>query len=455
MTQSRTRHSKIVSQSNIHLCMAGLRSVKMASKSWLPIPPSSHFSLANIPFGVISTQRNQIPRPGVAIGSHVLDLAAFTTRGGFLRSPELNDLGHVFTQHGTLNPFAALGRPVHRRFREYLQAVFSETSDILRDNPDFQQECLIDTTKEKVKMHLPMKIGDYTDFFAGKHHAFNAGSIFRGPANALQPNYHHLPVGYHGRASSVVVSGTEIRRPLGQIGRPVLSATKKLDVELELGCLLCKGNDMGSPIPISQAEDSIFGYVLLNDWSARDIQAWEYIPLGPFNGKNFATTISPWVVLADALEPFLTSGIENETEIVDYLKENRKENIPDIKLEVDITTPEFDTTTIIQTSSRHLLWSFPQMIAHHTVGGCPMNPGDLLGSGTISGLSENSLGSLLELSQNGQEELFLAGMETRTFLRDGDTITIRGVAGDSEGGLVGFGECVGRIIPALRPDELR
>lgn len=435
------------------------------TKSWLPIPSNSHFSLANIPFGVISTRKNEWPRPAVAIGTRVLDLAAFTAGGGFLGSPELDEHERVFTQNGNLNAFAALGRPLHRKFREYLQDIFSEDTeypDILKEKPDFQEECLIDTTKEKVKMHLPMKIGDYTDFYAGKHHAEKVGTMFRGAANALQPNYHHLPVAYHGRASSVVVSGTDIRRPLGQIllgkePKPVFAASRKVDIELELGCFLCKGNEMGEPIPISKAEESIFGYVLLNDWSARDIQAWEYVPLGPFNGKNFGTTISPWVVLADALEPFMTTGIENETEILDYLKEPKKENICDIKLEVDITTPEDNTSTISKTSSKNLLWSFPQMIAHHTITGCPMNTGDLLGSGTISGLTKNSQGSLLELSEGGKDgqEILLAGMEARTFLRDGDTITIRGVAGEGEGGLVGFGECVGRITSALRADGIR
>lgn len=252
----------------------------------------------------------------------------------------------MFTQNGTLNAFAALGRPTHRKFREYLRDVFSEESghsDVLKEKPDFQEECLIDTSKEKVKMHLPMRIGDYTDFFAGKHHAHKVGSMFRGAANALQPNYYHLPVGYHGRASSVVVSGTEIRRPLGQVllgkePKPVFTACRRLDIELELGCFLCKGNEMGEPVPISRAEEFIFGYVLMNDWSARDIQTWEYVPLGPFNAKNFGTTISPWVVLADALEPFMTTGIENEVEVLGYLKEGRKENVYDIKLEVDITS---------------------------------------------------------------------------------------------------------------------
>lgn len=284
--------------------------------------------------------------------------------------------------------------------------------------------------------------------------------MFRGPSNALQPNYTHLPVGYHGRASSVVVSGTPVRRPNGQIlldptadpKVPSLAPCRRLDIELELGCFVCTPNPIGTPIPVSEAENHIFGFVLMNDWSARDVQMWEYVPLGPFNSKNFATSISPWVVLTDALEPFRANKLPNETNILPYLQEKRDDTVYDIKLSVDITTPEPDsaTTTISNVSASNLLWSFPQMIAHHSIGGCPMSTGDLLGSGTISGKNEKGgdLGSLLEMSQNGKKELMLAGMDVRTFLKDGDEITIRGVCGE-EGGLVGFGECRGRIESAV------
>jgi fumarylacetoacetase len=281
--------------------------------------------------------------------------------------------------------------------------------------------------------------------------------MFRGPANALQPNYKHVPIGYHGRASSVVISGTPIRRPNGQIlldptadpKVPTFSPCRRLDIELELGCFMCTGNEMGEPIPIKKAADSIFGFVLMNDWSARDIQMWEYVPLGPFNSKNFGTTISAWVVLADALEPFRAPKLANETAILDYLKEDRDDTVYDINLEVDLTTAEGNTTTISKTNGKNLLWSFAQMIAHHSIGGCPMATGDLLGSGTISGTGEGDLGSMLEMNQAGKKDIMLAGMEVRKFLKDGDTITLRGVCGGEPGAYVGFGECTGTIKSAV------
>jgi fumarylacetoacetase len=315
--------------------MAGL-------KSWLPMPKSSHFSLANLPFGIISTESNPEPRPAVAIGDHCLVLEEFAASGAF--SSLKIDIS-CFSQT-TLNDFAALGRSVHRALRKFLQDVFSEsTSDakILKDNKDLQDRCLIE--RSQVQMHLPMRIGDYTDFYVGKNHAFNVGCLFRGPDNALQPNYTHLPVGYHGRASSVVISGTPIRRPNGQILEnpaatpkvPIFSPSRRLDIELELGAFLCKGNEMGKNIPISEAADHIFGYVLLNDWSARDVQAWEYVPLGPFLSKSFGTTISPWIVLADALEPFRCKGIANDTKLLPYLQESDEKSMYDIRLQVDLT----------------------------------------------------------------------------------------------------------------------
>lgn len=316
------------------------------ARSWLSIPRGSHFSLANIPFGIISTSTSSTPRPAVAIGDYALDLHAFTASQGFRGLPSFQQHLSVFSQP-TLNAFAALGRPVHREVRNYLQEILSESTqhpDILKSNQALQKEVLLPL--KDVRNHLPMQIGDYTDFFAGKHHAFMVGSLFRGPSNALQPNYTHLPVGYHGRASSVVVSGTSIRRPNGQIlenpaaevKKPIFAPCRKLDLELELGAFLCKSNHMGEPVPISEAEDSIFGIVLMNDWSARDIQVWEYVPLGPFNAKNFGTTISPWVVLIDALEPFRTQAIQNTEELLPYLKEsNDKGSVFDINLEVDLT----------------------------------------------------------------------------------------------------------------------
>ncbi|KAK4126958.1 Fumarylacetoacetase [Parathielavia appendiculata] len=428
------------------------------TSSWVPdMDPASDFSLANIPFGIISTPNDPEPHAAVAIGSYALDLKVLFASADLTQLfPEIHGLAEAFSQ-STLNAFAEMGRAVHRQVRAGIQDLLSTTTahpSILRGNTSLRAKALL--PQSTVKMHLPMAIADYTDFYAGYHHAYAVGVMFRGPDNALQPNYLHLPVGYHGRASSVLVSGTPIRRPVGQIlldakaepKRPVTAPSRKLDMELELGCFMARGNELGRAIPIGEAEEHIFGYVLLNDWSARDVQTWEYVPLGPFNGKNFATTISPWVVLADALEPFRTRGIENATELQWYLAEEREDNVFDIRLEVDLTTAEGDTTTICRTSSKHLIWSFPQMIAHHTLGGCPMRTGDLLGSGTISGPGGvDERGSLLEMTEDGKKDVLLGGMDSRTFLKDGDTVMLRGFCG-ADGARVGFGACRGRIYGA-------
>ncbi|KAF2276071.1 Fumarylacetoacetase [Westerdykella ornata] len=428
-------------------------------RSWFSIPRGSHFSLHNIPFGIISTPSSQRPRVAVAIGDHALDLQVFAASNGFSACSIIQPHQSVFSEP-TLNAFAALGRPMHSVVREYIQSVFSKDTpfpDVLRNNTKLQKEALLSLSQ--VKMHLPMKIGDYTDFYAGLNHAYNCGCLFRTPQTALQPNYKHMPVGYHGRASSVVVSGTPIRRPHGQIlldptaekKVPTFSASRKLDFELELGAFICKTNKHGEPVPIQEAEQSLFGVVLLNDWSARDIQSWEAVPLGPFNSKNFASSISPWVVLADALEPFKTKAMENDAEVLPYLKETNPKSVYDIQLQVDLktTAPDGKSSTITKTSGKHLLWSFPQMMAHHTVNGCPMQVGDMLGSGTISGTEPSEFGSLLEQSQNGRVAVKIADGEERNFLEDGDEIRITGVCGSDEDALVGFGQCVGRIEPAI------
>ena len=322
--------------------------LEMSAKSWLSIPRGSHFSLANIPFGIISTATSRSRRPAVAIGDYALDLQLFASSNGFSELRYVQESLSVFSQP-TLNAFAALSRPVHREVRRYLQDIFSEDTrypQLLKSNTQLRKEALIPI--KDLSTHLPFHIGDYTDFYAGKNHAYNVGVLFRGPSNALQPNYTHLPVGYHGRASSVVVSGTRIRRPCGQIlGNPtaepkvpIFGPCAKLDIELELGAFVCKANKMGESVRIEDAEDSIFGFVLMNDWSARDIQAWEYVPLGPFNSKNFGTSISAWVVLADALEPFRCMGLQNETKLLAYLQEEQEQNVYDIKLEVDLTSKE-------------------------------------------------------------------------------------------------------------------
>ncbi|KKK26744.1 fumarylacetoacetate hydrolase FahA [Aspergillus rambellii] len=426
--------------------------------SWLQIPKNSPFSLANIPFGIISSPKTTSRVAAVAIGDYALNLSAFASSGGFSQLPAIGSHLSVFSQP-TLNAFAALGRPVHRQVREYIQKVFCADTpfpEILKDNEVLKQEVLVPLSD--VANHVPMQIGDYTDFYAGLNHAFNVGVLFRGPENALQPNYKHLPVAYHSRASSVVASGTLIHRPNGQILAnpaanlkvPTFAPCRRLDIELELAAFVSIPNDLGKPVSIDQAEDHIFGVVLMNDWSARDIQAWEYVPLGPFNAKNFATTITPWVVLLDALEPFRAEGLEpgNRESLLPYLREKRVANAYDIPLQVEITNAGGKPTIISNSNAKNLLYSFPQMLAHHTITGCNMNTGDLLGSGTISGKDSQTEGSMLEQT-NGKNPIKLADGSERLFLEDGDTVILRGMAG-TEGNYVGFGDCVGTILPAVK-----
>ncbi|RAH71437.1 fumarylacetoacetate hydrolase FahA [Aspergillus aculeatinus CBS 121060] len=424
--------------------------------SWLQIPKNSPFSLANIPFGIISTAKAASRVPAIAIGDYALNLNAFASSGGFAQLPSFEPHLNVFDQP-TLNAFAALGRPVHRQVREYIQSIFRADTpfpQILKDNASLQQEALLPLSE--VTNHLPMQIGDYTDFYAGLNHAYTLGVLLRGPDNALQPNYKHLPVAYHGRASSIVPSGTPIHRPNGQILAnptavpkvPTFTTCKRLDIELELAAFVSRPNELGQPVSVQEAEDHIFGVVLMNDWSARDIQAWEYVPLGPFNAKNWATTISPWVVLLDALEPFRTASLEpeNNQNVLPYLREKRADNVFDIPLEFELTNEGGKPTTISRSNAKNLIFSFPQMLAHHTITGCNLRTGDLLGSGTISGPEPGMEGSLIEQTK-GKNPIQLADGSDRIFLEDGDTVVLRGKAG-TEGNYVGFGDCVGKILAA-------
>ncbi|KAH6617746.1 hypothetical protein B0J18DRAFT_372069 [Chaetomium sp. MPI-SDFR-AT-0129] len=445
----------------------------LGKNTWVPnIEPGSDFSIYNLPFGIVSTKSDPAPHVAAAIGSHILDLKVFFTHpeGPYHRPfPSFHEfdgfealLLDVFSQP-TLNAFAALGRAVRSKVRNTLQQLLVAQTpypSVLRDNMPLRAAALLEDS-EVTAMHLPMTIGDYTDFYAGYYHAHAVGTLFRGPDAALQPNYLHMPIGYHGRSSSIVVSDTPIRRPVGQVahvgedGKQIVSTgpTRKLDIELELGCFIASENRMGDSVDVDSAAKYVFGYVLLNDWSARDVQAWEYVPLGPFNGKNFATTISPWVVLAEAMEPYRTvPGHElDRKSLQPYLCEANTENVLDINLRVYLQTTAGVTTPITRTNSRYLIWSFPQMIAHHTLGGCPLRTGDLLGSGTISGPDGSyESGSLLEVTENGKKPLKLVQTGTRTFLEDGDTVIIRGFAG-ADWSRVGFGPCRGKIIgPSLK-----
>jgi fumarylacetoacetase len=417
-------------------------------KSFVEVVADSHFPIQNLPFGVFSTDGDPAPRVGVAIGALILDLAVLEDTGLLTAAPTGS---RVFNQ-SSLNAFIALGQVIWRQTRSSISELLRHDSPRLRDDQDLRARALVPMTE--ATLHLPVEIGGYTDFYSSKEHATNVGMMFRDPKNALLPNWLHLPVGYNGRASSVVVSGTPVRRPSGQTKAPTaeqpsFGPSRKLDIELETAFIVGEGNALGEPIVVGDAERHIFGMVLMNDWSARDIQQWEYVPLGPFNSKGFATSISPWVVTMDALEPFRVEGPAQDPEPLPYLRQDGKASI-DLHLEVSLQ-PEgtAEATTICRTNFKHMYWSMAQQLAHHTVSGCNMRVGDLLGSGTISGPEPDSFGSLLELTWNGQKPLAVAGGSERSFLEDGDDVIITGWC-QGDGYRVGFGSVTGQITPALK-----
>jgi fumarylacetoacetase len=420
----------------------------MTLQSFIDVAPESHFPIQNLPFGVFSTPDRPTPRIGVRIGGFVLDLAAVEARAFF--GPQLQGKG-MFARP-SLNAFMALGRPAWLEARSVLTNLLRSENPTLRDDADFRQQALIPSAR--ATMHLPAEIGDYTDFYASREHATNVGTMFRGAENALMPNWLHLPVGYHGRSSSVILSGQDIHRPCGQVllpgkSEPAFAASRLLDFELEMGFFVGPGNDLGHPIPVGEAEKHIFGMVLLNDWSARDIQRWEYQPLGPFLAKNFATTISPWVVTLEALEAFRRPGPKQEPEPLPYLGSSGNWSY-DITLEVRLQSGQMQEAQIISRSNlKYLYWGLTQQLAHHSATGCNMRPGDLLGTGTISGPDPSSYGSMLELTWRGEKPLQLASGESRKFLQDGDQVTLSGYA-QGDGFRVGFGEATARILPALK-----
>lgn len=402
----------------------------------IEIHPDSDFPIQNLPYGVFSTTSDPSPRIGTRLGDWVIDLS-------ILDHENLFGKRYGFFDDSSLNRFMAAGREVWREIRQRLIKLLGE------EQASLKKEALIPV--RDVQMHLPVEIGDYTDFYASREHATNVGIMFRGRENALMPNWLHLPVGYHGRASSVVISGTDVVRPRGQVkpkDAPLeFTASRQLDFELEMGFFVGKGNDLGEPISIENAHEHIFGMVLLNDWSARDIQAWEYQPLGPFLAKNFATSISPWVVTMDALEPFRVKGPEQEPSPLPYLGTNA--NGFNIQLEVSLQSARMDAPQVISRSNmKHLYWSIDQMLAHHTITGCNMRVGDLCGTGTISGPTEDSYGSLLELTWRGEKPIQLPNGEERKFLQDGDMLTMRGYC-QGDGYRIGFGEVTGKILPTI------
>lgn len=411
-------------------------------KSWVEVPAGSDFPIQNLPFGVFKT-RYLSPVAGVAIGNHVLDLV-YLHEHGFLDGLGLPP--GIFNQR-YLNDFIALGRRQARKVRDRISELLRHDNEELRDNTAAREIALI--PMQEVQMLMPVRVPNYTDFYSSMEHASNVGAMFRDPDNPLLPNWRHLPVAYHGRASSIVVSGTDVHRPKGQIklpdsDSPIFSPTRKLDFELEIAFIICGETKPGETVPVEKAEDYIFGLVLFNDWSARDIQQWEYVPLGPFLSKNFASTISPWIVTLDALEPFRVKGPEQKPEVLPYLKTSGDKNL-DINLEIVLQPKGGEAQVISRTNFRYMYWNMAQQLAHHTVNGCNIQSGDMMASGTISGPEPGSYGSLLELTWNGKKPLLLAGGVQRTFLEDGDAVTFRGYA-EKDGVRIGFGECKGKIL---------
>ncbi|XP_039142331.1 fumarylacetoacetase [Dioscorea cayenensis subsp. rotundata] len=420
----------------------------MGLKSFVDVPRDSHFPLENLPFGVFRPAGGEPARPGVAIGDYVLDLAAIASAGLF-DGPVLGNHSQCFLE-SSLNLFLGMGRPAWKEARLTIQRLLSADEPTLRDNASLRKKALLPMSE--VEMLLPVVIGDYTDFFSSYYHAKNCGTMFRGPENAVSQNWYHLPIAYHGRASSVVISGTDVIRPRGQ-GHPVgnsppyFGPSQKMDFELEMAAIVGPGNELGRPVGVDEAADRIFGLVLMNDWSARDIQAWEYVPLGPFLGKSFATTISPWIVTLDALEPFVCPAPKQDPPPLPYLAESKHTNY-DIHLEVCIKPAGHEHPSIVTKSNfKHLYWTISQQLAHHTINGCNLRPGDMLGTGTISGPDPDSLGCLLELTWNAQNQLTLNGT-TRKYLEDGDEVTFTGYCKGNDYN-VGFGTCTGKLLPSI------
>ncbi|MFD6441160.1 fumarylacetoacetase [Peribacillus sp. NPDC060186] len=414
--------------------------------SFIETTPESHFPIQNLPYGIFQF-KDKGPRAGTAIGEYVLDLSVIDD-AGLLKGTGAEEK-NVFSA-SSLNLFMELGSPAWTSVRKKLQYLLDANTPDLRDDEELRLKAF--HPLKDVEMLLPAKIGDYTDFYASREHATNVGTMFRGKDNALMPNWTHLPIGYHGRSSSIVPSGTKVRRPSGQRkpkdADPVFGPSIQLDFELEMGWFIGPGNRPGEPIPVNQAEDHVFGLVLVNDWSARDIQAWEYQPLGPFNSKNFATSISPWVVPLEALETFRTPGPQQEPEPFPYLQQT-KDGAFNINLEVHLTPENTEQSTrITNTNFSYMYWSIAQQVAHHTITGCNLLPGDMHASGTISGHNREERGSLLELSWRGTEPLKLNSGDERSWIEDGDKLTISGWC-QGDGYRIGFGEVSGQVLPAL------
>uniref|UniRef100_K7FYQ1 Fumarylacetoacetase n=1 Tax=Pelodiscus sinensis TaxID=13735 RepID=K7FYQ1_PELSI len=416
--------------------------------SFIQIEESSDFPLQNLPYGIFSTKEKQ-PRHriGVAIGDQVLDLSAIKH---LFTGPVLSKHQDVFDQP-VLNDFMGLGHEAWKEARMVLQKLLSANEPTLRDSSELRKRAFV--PQVSAIMHLPAEIGDYTDFYSSREHATNVGIMFRGKENALMPNWLHLPVGYHGRASSVVVSGTPIRRPVGQMRPddakpPVFGACQLLDIELEMAFFVGPGNKFGEPIPVNRAHEHIFGMVLMNDWSARDIQKWEYVPLGPFLGKSFGTTISPWVVTMEALMPFVLPNPVQVPKPLPYLCDEERGGQVKLLLLLPLGERMSNPATICKSNFKYMYWTMKQQVAHHSVNGCNLRPGDLLASGTISGPDPENFGSMLEMSWKGTKVIDLGNGHFRKFLQDGDEVIITGHC-QGNGYRVGFGQCSGKVLPAI------
>ncbi|MFN8276976.1 MAG: fumarylacetoacetase [Chitinophagales bacterium] len=410
-------------------------------KSFIEVSSDSDFPIQNIPFGIIQTA-DRTPRAATAIGNYVVDLLVLAAAGYF---DDLSAPVQVFSMP-SLNAFIALGKPVTQAVRCRIQELLSVGSP---DEVLIREKALIPI--EAAQLLMPIHIPNYTDFYSSREHATNVGMMFRDPANALLPNWLHLPVGYHGRASSIVVSGTPVVRPKGQTKAddqpaPTFGPSRLLDFELEMAFVVGKETNMGDSISTADAEDYIFGMLLFNDWSARDIQKWEYVPLGPFLAKNFASTVSPWIVTMEALAPFRTATPMQEPAVLPYLKFEGEKNF-DIHLEVEIVAASGARKVVSESNFKYMYWNMAQQLAHHTVNGCNVEVGDLYASGTISGPTPDSYGSMLEISWQGKKPVVMPDGSERRFLQDGDTVVMRGY-GLKDGIRIGFGECSGQILPA-------
>lgn len=413
----------------------------MKVKTWLEIPEDSDFSIYNLPYGIFSVNGGK-KKAGIAIGEYIIDLNRLQDYSLL----EHSMLDREIFLSDSLNPFIASGKSVWTYVRERVTELLTDSNSPLIK---MQTEVLI--PQSEVKMHLPVQIGNYTDFYSSLEHAINVGIMFRGKENALMPNWKHMPIAYHGRASSIIPSGIPIHRPRGQMmppdaESPVFAASKLLDIELEMAFVVGKENELGNSVAVKEAEDHIFGMVIFNDWSARDIQKWEYVPLGPFLGKNFASSVSPWIVTMDALQPFKVESPKQDVEIVPYLKGNKDASY-DIQLEAWLMPEGGENTLITKSNHKYLYWTMEQQLAHHTINGCNMRIGDLCASGTISGKTPDSYGSLLELTWRGEKPITLADGTQRKFLEDYDQVTLKAYA-EKGGKRVGFGQVQTKILPA-------